>query len=83
MFIIKDWAGNTMNWGEFNDFEDASCELDARVNSQLLDCGIDYDKTYKSGLEGDYPALETLLDKIISDFRGEYEIEEVIRNEHI
>lgn len=30
MYIVKDWAGNLMQWGEFDSFEDAWEEVEKK-----------------------------------------------------
>ena len=40
MYIIKDWVGNTMNWGEFDTFEDARGEAYSRVESEIIEDGL-------------------------------------------
>lgn len=76
-YIIKDWAGNVMNWGVFDSLEDAGAELDARVQLELEDSGIYQHKIWQSGLTEEFPELEDILDKIVTTFSGEYIIEEL------
>lgn len=77
MIIIKDWAGNIMNWGEFEDIESADTELDARVNEELAEMGLNLDLINSSGLDSEYSILEEAIDKIVTEFRGEYYFDEV------
>lgn len=77
-FIVKDWAGNVMNWGEYEDFDDAMVELDERVRMELRENGIDIEQTYD--LQNEYPELEKALDKIVTEFSGEYWIDEIKEN---
>jgi hypothetical protein len=34
MFVIKDWAGNTMNYGQFHSFDDAWEYLQEKFESE-------------------------------------------------
>lgn len=79
MYIIKDWAGNIMNWGTFETFEDAHESIDEHVRQELFDNGINVNLTY--GLENDYPEFEQILEKIVSEYTAEYWIDEENNNE--
>ncbi len=74
-YVIKDWSGNVMKDG-YSSFDDAVAAIDEIVRKQLLEEGIDTSKTY--GLENDYPAFEEILDKIVSEYAGEYHVEEIL-----
>ena len=76
-FTILDWAGNTMNWGEFDSIDDADCELDARTNEEIYAMGLNLDLISSCGLDSEYPILANAIDKIVTEFRGEYQIVEV------
>lgn len=40
-YIVKDWAGNTMNWGEYSDFDYASEAITYHVLDKMSSEGID------------------------------------------
>jgi hypothetical protein len=73
-YIVKDWAGNVMDWGTFSSYDEAWDVIAQKVDDELLSDGIDVNKTY--GLESDYKAFEDVLDKIRSDYLGEYGVYE-------
>ena len=74
-YVVKDWAGNTMNWESetYDSFDDAAEAIDRQIERELLENGIDVNKTY--GLELEYPAFDDVLDKIKGEYAGEYWIE--------
>lgn len=70
-YIVKDWAGNTMNWGIFDDFDDAMAELDEHVRQELLEDGLNADDQYSE--------LNSMSNAEV--YSGEYWIDEVTVNE--
>lgn len=34
VFEVQDWAGNVMNWGDFETFDDAWSEIMARIEDE-------------------------------------------------
>lgn len=77
LYIVKDWAGNTMEWGTFNSFDEAWTKINEHVHMELLAEGVDTNKTY--GLQSDYPAFEDVLETIISEYSSEYCVEEYVQ----
>ena len=75
MYQIIDWAGNVMNWGMFNSFDEASEYLDMHVEQELINDGLN-----PFGNECDCPEnfVGDATDDDFADYRGEYEIVEVI-----
>ena len=77
MYIIEDWAGNKMDWGTFKTFDDASESIDEHVREELKGQGLDID----TSLSNEYPELDNAIDKIVSEYRGEYYIIETFEIE--
>lgn len=74
-YIVKDWAGNIMNWGEFTDEDYASESITNHVLAEMSSEGYgnqwldkDTDKLTKEDLEEE---------KLFNEYHGEYYIEPV------
>lgn len=63
MYIIKDWFGNTKDWGEFDSFEKADAALYTKVRTTLV----------KGSVE---PEFETFVELIVRNLYSKYRVEE-------
>lgn len=73
-YIIKDWAGITMDWegNPYSSHEKAWNVIDKHVRLELKQQGIDL--AVANEIQDEYPELETVLDKIYTEYVGEYQI---------
>jgi hypothetical protein len=71
-FIVKDWAGNVMNWGEYSDIEYASEAIAMHVLDEMSQDGHDT-KWPEDGGNFD--------ESIFYEYCGEYFIDEIKEDE--
>ena len=45
-YIVKDWAGNVMNWGQWTDEDDAHEAIRRQVEAELKRLYVDYSSGY-------------------------------------
>ena len=70
-YIVKDWAGNVMNWGTFSDTDYAYESIHNRALSEMSEDGYDirWTEDRDDGTEFD--------EKVFYQYCGEYFIHEI------
>lgn len=77
-YIVKDWAGNEMDWGTFETEEDAFDYIVEHVRLELLNDGLNVNEIQNNTISIDYPELDLLVNKIVEQYEGEYYVDEVL-----
>lgn len=78
IYVVKDWAGNEMNWGTFETEEDAFDSIVEHVRLELLNDGLNVDEIQNNTISIDYPELDLLVNKIVEHYEGEYYVDETL-----
>lgn len=68
-YIVKDWAGNTMNWGEFDTEDDALVTINFHVMDELESEGLMLDEPNEDGND--------FADSDFDEYCGKYEVSEL------
>lgn len=64
-YIVRDWAGNVMNWGEYSDIDDAFADITMHAFEDMEADGLD--------IEDDSDQMSYNLDQ----YCGEYWVDEI------
>ena len=74
-YIVKDWAGNVMNWGEFSEFEYAGEAISNHVLGEMSEEGYKLDWLEKN--EGELTEEDLEDERTYYEWCGEYDIHEI------
>lgn len=77
-YIVVDWAGNVMNWGEYSDFDYASEAITNHVLDEMSSEGLsnnwldkDFDKLTQDDLEDERNYYQWCEEYYIDEIKGD------------